>query len=84
MFVYNFIVPPTIKSPSHVMLPAPGFCDNQESRLFVNEDVGVNLCLTIGTRVLLDCEVDDFIHPAPDVIWSKNGKNIFLYCFVLL
>lgn len=55
------------------MVPALGFCDNQESRTFVAEDVGVNLCLSVGTRVLLDCVVEDRAFPSPDVVWSRNG-----------
>jgi uncharacterized protein YodC (DUF2158 family) len=67
---------PTIRFPVHSLLPADGFCDNQESKLFVNEDVGVHLCLTTGTRVLLDCEVSSDSIPSAEVFWTNNNGRI--------
>ena len=55
------------------MVPAPGFCDNQESKSYIEEDVGVGLCVTVSAKIMLHCIVDETTFPPADVVWSIKG-----------
>ena len=67
---------PRILFPDHPMVPAPGFCDDQTDRSFVEEDVGVGLCVSTGTDILIHCQTDGLAIPDPDIIWSYRGRNL--------
>ena len=41
----------------------------------MHEDVGVNLCVSVGTTVLLDCEVNADACPAPNVTWLSKRER---------
>ena len=64
------------------MVPAPGFCDNQESKSYIEEDVGVGLCVTVSAKIMLHCIVDETTFPSADVVWSIKGKVVFNWKFV--
>ncbi len=56
------------------MVPAPGQCDTQRDRSFVNEDVGVNLCVSPAADVLVDCVLYGNSKPMATVEWIFNGN----------
>ena len=64
------------------MVPAPGFCDNQESKSYIEEDVGVGLCVTVSAKIMLHCIIDETTFPPADVVWSIKGKFCLTRKFV--
>ncbi len=78
LFLFLSSESPRIAFPNHRMLPAPGQCDSQFDRSFVSEDVGVNLCISPATRVIVDCVVNGEPKPAATIEWRFNGKQIVI------
>ena len=75
---FFFLEPPRISFPDHRAVPAPGFCDSQLDKPFVSEDVGVGVCVSPGSTVLIDCEINGNPRPMPTVQWLYNGTSYLL------